>query len=68
MFVPIEIKKVQGRAIHATLHNFKCLKYYYVKNVTVNSLIWVKLILDSLTTIFTFWDRESIFVRSLPGS
>ena len=68
MFVLSEIKKVQGRAIHATLHNFKCYKYYFVKNVTVNSLIWVKLILDSLTTLFPFWDRESIFVRSLPGS
>ena len=38
MFVLSEIKKVQLRAIHATLHNLKCFKYYFFKNVTVNSL------------------------------
>ena len=41
MFV-LSVQKVQGGAIRATLQTLKCLKYYYVKNVNVNSLILEK--------------------------
>ena len=41
MFV-LNVQKVQGSAVRARLQTLKCLKYYYVKNVNVNSLIMKK--------------------------